>query len=307
MALRMSRIYARPLVRLTLIMSAISVVLITLMFFESRMGSDAGSEPDTVATDGRAAPVEEFIVFAAADPEQGPPVGLDHEYTSEGIRRLAAALRVLVAESGGAATDELAQFDEQADRLGRDRRSHEHADIVRSVFTAAVRELVAITSMPAPELQHAANAITPEVPLLQQHGRVQRFFRMAAVVIREHRDASDRITVREVRDAADVTTSRLRRWHAWAGAADGASLSETVGARLAGDAGSGRPRRWVLSRSDTLAGSEVWHAGRAAPRRSVPDQRLGSSGPGSGFVGGVPGGLGGGGDGGSGFGRGLGG
>ena|SRR5688572_12783639 len=104
----MVRVYAQPLVRLTLIMSAIFVLLITLMFVESRMGGDGESEPDIVATDGRAAPVEEFIDFATAGPEEGPPVGLEHEYTSEGTRKLAAALRVLVSESGGAVTDELA-------------------------------------------------------------------------------------------------------------------------------------------------------------------------------------------------------
>jgi hypothetical protein len=183
----MVRVYAQPLVRLTLLMSAI-FVLITLMFVESRMGGDGDSEPDTVATDGRAAPVEEFIDCATAGPGEGPPVGLEHEYTSEGIRKLAAALRVLVSESGGAVTDELAHFDEQADRLGRDRRSQDHADIVRSVFTAVASELVAITSKDVPELQHAAHAIDPEVPVLQQQAEVRQFVRMTAAVIREHWD-----------------------------------------------------------------------------------------------------------------------
>lgn len=186
----MTRIYAQPLVRLTLILSAIFVLLITLMFLESRMGGDADREPDPAATAGRAAPVEEFIDFATAGPEEGPPVGVEHDYTAEGIRKLAAALRVLVSESGGTATDELAHFDEQADRLGRDRRSHEHADIVRSVFTAAASRLVAITSKDPPELQRAANAIDPRVPLLQQQGRLRQFFRIAAAMIREHHDAN---------------------------------------------------------------------------------------------------------------------
>jgi hypothetical protein len=191
----MVRIYAQPLVRLALIMSAIFVVLITLMFFESRMGGDGESERDTVATHGRSAPVEEFIDFATAGPE-GPPMGLEHEYTSEGIRKLAAALRVLASESGGAATDELAHFDEQADRLGRDRRSHAHADIVRSVFTAIAGKLVEITSKDVPDLQYAARAIDPEVPLLQQQDDVRQFFRIAAAVIREYWAAIERTPMR---------------------------------------------------------------------------------------------------------------
>jgi len=183
-----------PLIRLSLLMSVIVLALLAWALVNplpQKATSRAPQQqveapPEPEPTGGFSAPVQEFLPFAAGTPGQDvPPIGLGHEYTAEGILKLAAALESLVPDADHAARRQLTDFAVQGDQLRRSRSSLEHADIVRRVFMSTVDFVGRATGQEISELSRAARAIDPDRTLLPQHEHVRQFFIAAAQILRE--------------------------------------------------------------------------------------------------------------------------
>jgi hypothetical protein len=124
--------------------------------------------------------VAAFLAFAEGPSPEVLP--LDHEYTAEGLRRLAAAL---AASGKMARTPELAgSLSQAADDLARDPRSLRHAAIARQAFIAAAQALG------SSRVQRAAEALSVDEPLRAQKRRVERFFDEAAAALAQPPHAS---------------------------------------------------------------------------------------------------------------------
>ena len=149
-------------------------------------GNQPPSEPaGTTAATGPAREYQQFSGVIAGGKEV-PEMSVDHDYTAEGIRKLAAALESLVDAKADAGTRaELERFRRDADRLQEDPKSMEHARIVRNVFTSAAEVIASIDIGPAPrDLRSLAESIDPDRPLLGQRDNVRSFLRESAEAIR---------------------------------------------------------------------------------------------------------------------------
>lgn len=119
-----------------------------------------------------------------------------HEFTADGIRRLAAALRTVVDRDAadGAGDGDLVQQTEflrlKADSLQRNPESSEHAGQARDAFIAAAAAMERLQqSHPNIEQQvtqarESARALRESAGLLEQRPAVQQFFERAADVLR---------------------------------------------------------------------------------------------------------------------------
>src|SRR5262245_48071947 len=94
-------------VRLTLIMSALYLAFIGWIMLDRERHGRAS------------APVQDFLAFADGTPGVGgvPREGLEHEYTAEGIVRLAAAIEALSRGSDRRTPARLTRLRQQADLL----------------------------------------------------------------------------------------------------------------------------------------------------------------------------------------------
>ncbi|HEV2132500.1 MAG TPA: hypothetical protein VGR27_15405 [Longimicrobiaceae bacterium] len=148
--------------------------------------------PTTPTTDvtAAAAPaaVQEFVQWVdRRDPQTD--MGLQHEYTSNGLRQLADALESLAQRHGDrpAVQQSIQTMRQQADRLEQsDAASTQHANMTRDAFTSAADAMNTLHQEYHPQasdvdsqvnqVRQAAQAIDTGTPLLQQQERVQTFF-----------------------------------------------------------------------------------------------------------------------------------
>jgi hypothetical protein len=151
------------------------------LWFQTR--EDRAPEPMAQAAVAAAEPVEvaaappptsaaerAFLEFSRAEPP--PELTLDHAYTAEGLRRLAAA--VAVAGESALWRDRARRLEAAAAELGEDEASLEHADVAREAFIDAADWLG------VPEARTAAEAISPDDPLREQKDRVIGYFHAVA-------------------------------------------------------------------------------------------------------------------------------
>jgi hypothetical protein len=179
-------------------------VLVIAWIWVARSGNQPGEPVDATAqrplsepvgtTGLPTAPVRDYQQFSGVI-EGGrdiPEMGVDHNFTAEGIRKLAAALESLVGENANADTRaKLEQFRRDADRLQDDPKSTEHAQIVRDVFSAAADVIASFKGGPAAaDLRALAESIDPNQPLLRQRDTVRSFFRESAQAIRDAENAA---------------------------------------------------------------------------------------------------------------------
>ena len=137
--------------------------------------------------------VGELVRFAATRPDAG--VTQAHDYTADGLRRLADALGAVaqgVTVSGVDVEERLGAIRAQADAMQRDPTSTQHALQTREAFLLAsglMRQLqearFAGLANEVGEVNDAASAVQPDRPLLDQTAEVQRFFDRAANAVRE--------------------------------------------------------------------------------------------------------------------------
>lgn len=154
---------------------------------DNQMGA---TERQDVAYRGAAATqVNEFVTFVEEE-EESPEMGLSHEYTSEGIQRLSAALSGLADERPANDADisqKRDRFQESAQRLQQDPESTQHANIIRSTFMEAADLMESIQQRNFPDqesevedVRSAAEEIDEKTPVLEQEDKIKDFFQNAS-------------------------------------------------------------------------------------------------------------------------------
>lgn len=138
------------------------------------------------------AAVTEFTQFVQTTDANA--AGLAHEYTAEGLRRLAAALDAVAARATVASTvdvsERVGEIRAHADRLQQNPTSTAHALQAREgalLAAALMRQLVGTEGDAATAARDAyttAEQIAPQTLLLDQVDTVRRFFDQSANVVR---------------------------------------------------------------------------------------------------------------------------
>lgn len=158
------------------------------------------SAPETMQMSERdAGPVNNFVSFVEED-EESPEMGLDHNYTSEGIERLSVALAALADEN--APDDvEISQkkesMQQSADRIQQDPESLQHANIIKETFMEATSLMESIQQHSFPDresevedVRSAAEELDVETPTLEQEEKVKDFFRNASDALQAMRETN---------------------------------------------------------------------------------------------------------------------
>lgn len=140
------------------------------------------------------AQVSDFASFIRDNPAQ-EAMTLEHDYTSDGIRRLANALAAIVDQhdiTDPDIKDKLDLLREHADRLQKDHHSTQHADTVRDAFILATGLIASIERQIEPdmkdgvsEVRRAAEAIDPDKLVLDQKAEVETFFKETSRLLNE--------------------------------------------------------------------------------------------------------------------------
>ena len=152
-------------------------------------GEVAGVAPAATvpATDGEMPQaVTDFVQFTQAGTAADATVA--HDYTADGLRRLADALGAVTASAEVGAVDvsqRVAEIRERADAMQQNPASSEHAvqaSEATLLAAALMRELPGATG--GAEAYSAAQAIRGDRPLLEQTDAVRRFFEQSAAVLR---------------------------------------------------------------------------------------------------------------------------
>jgi hypothetical protein len=117
----------------------------------------------------------------------------DHAYTSNGIRKLTAALAALSEREGihnAEVERQLTQLRQQADRIQADPQATSHAGTIRTAFTAVADLMATLQKQAYPQLdaqvtqvRRAAEAIDPAQLTLQQKAQIGAFFTQASEAI----------------------------------------------------------------------------------------------------------------------------
>ena len=146
---------------------------------------------DTIA--GAPHAVNQYLLFVALH-EGTDQANRSHDYTADGLRRLAAALSAVLQfelETGASQRMQVESLYRRADDLQRDSTSLEHAELARGAFTTAeqvgrwLQERNArAAAVQLDELRTAANDLDPTVPMLQQISQVERCFDRAGALLR---------------------------------------------------------------------------------------------------------------------------
>lgn len=129
--------------------------------------------------------VSEFTEFVE-EPYEGADMGLDHEYTSDGILRLQNAL-VALAEQETSMDAEIQErmtaLEEVAREIQTDPQSLQHADKMQEAFVRAAELMDAVqedsfleADADVTEVMEAARAINPQENALDQKDKIRNYF-----------------------------------------------------------------------------------------------------------------------------------
>ena len=143
------------------------------------------------------AAVGAFLTFVEQAGTRGE-MGLNHEYTADGLRRLADALAAFnTGEGADAVNERLTQLRARADALQREASSTRHAELTRDAFAAAAAAVETLQERRFPALSSQADAlvesagqIQPGTLLLEQRQAVHGFFERAATTLRAMADTN---------------------------------------------------------------------------------------------------------------------
>ncbi len=132
--------------------------------------------------------VEQYMQFVNARASRS--TGVAHEYTADGLRQLADALRE-VATAQAAGVDVEARIDEirqRADAMQQNPTATEHALQAREAFVMAASlmgQMRSNTGANQDAVQEAAMAIEPSRNLLDQSEQIEQFFARAGDALRD--------------------------------------------------------------------------------------------------------------------------
>jgi hypothetical protein len=134
--------------------------------------------------------VNDFVRFAETDPQ----ATVSHEYTAEGLRKLAAGLDAVAASGSIDGVDvklRANEVRERADSLERDPMTLTHARQTREAFLLAASVLQQVQETRFEEMadqsrqvMDAAKDLEADEPLLSQTPKVRKFFSSAATALR---------------------------------------------------------------------------------------------------------------------------
>ena len=149
---------------------------------------------DAVTGVAAAGPISEFVAFTEND-ETTPDMGLDHEYTSEGLLKLKAALDALAVEQGAGDANiqqKKQELQQAADKIQQDPQSLQHANTIKDAFVKASNLLETIQQKNFPDLddsvaevKSAAESIDTSTQTLNQKDQVKKFFDEAGDALQE--------------------------------------------------------------------------------------------------------------------------
>jgi hypothetical protein len=177
------------------------VLLIWVLFVKPAKTTDsvATTEPAAVTTAADEG-VQAFVSFVRDNPAEAN-MALGHNYTSDGIRYLAAALSVLVNRDGAADQEierKLSALKQKADRLQENWRSTQHADIIRDAFILAADVMATLQqkqdaelSVQIAQVRQAAEAISSDRLALEQRVQVREFFSRASTTLQNMSQSPD--------------------------------------------------------------------------------------------------------------------
>lgn len=146
--------------------------------------------PETMQVNQPASqPINNFVTFVEEE-EESPEMGLDHEYTSQGIEHLSMALADLAdreAPDDVEVSQKKESMQQSASRIQQDPESLQHANIIKETFmeATALMETIQARSFPdsksaVEEVRSAAEELDVETPTLEQEEKVKDFFRNAS-------------------------------------------------------------------------------------------------------------------------------
>jgi ABC-type nickel/cobalt efflux system permease component RcnA len=146
---------------------------------------------DTVEDERTGDAVNQYMNFVN---QESPEMGREHDYTSNGIRRLADALEEIVQEQNLSGDIEINQkrqdLRNKADRIQQDATSTQHANTIRDAFTSATDLMQSIQEKNFPGLgqdveqaRQSAQAVDPGTQTLEQRDKIKQFFRDAGNVV----------------------------------------------------------------------------------------------------------------------------
>lgn len=147
---------------------------------EERLTNDVSA----IAASG---PISEFVLFT--ETEGGRlDMGLEHEYTSEGLMKLQDALQTLAEERTDLNEEIRRQLDELervAQEIQSDPESVRHADKIQEAFMSAANAMYTIEAQldsdaNVEEVLQAAEEINPQELTLEQKEQVRTFFEEAS-------------------------------------------------------------------------------------------------------------------------------
>jgi hypothetical protein len=182
------------------IVGAVSVLIVAAVLWPDPAGQNgvryAMSDADgAVVTDSelRAADTEaavgDYVRFVGSQPARNV-IGPKHQYTADGIRRLATAISALArldTVAGSALMPRIQALGEQADALQRDPSADTHALKTREAFVLAASILESLQQARFPELDgdaaavlRAAEGVSARTALTAQADAVERFFERTA-------------------------------------------------------------------------------------------------------------------------------
>ncbi|MGI8843678.1 MAG: hypothetical protein ACR2HZ_08260 [Gemmatimonadaceae bacterium] len=150
------------------------------------------NDPSAATIEGAPEEVNDYLRYTAEHRAQAD-ADLSHEYTANGIRRLASALGAITDRDtvGGTNVPSLvADLRDRADALERNQESMSHARYAKDAFISAGDLMQALQQRSYPnagaeveQARQAAQSVDTDGPLLAQRTRVQAFFDHSARVV----------------------------------------------------------------------------------------------------------------------------
>lgn len=145
--------------------------------------------------------VEAFVTFVEEN-RATAEMGLDHNYTSTGIRNLAEAIQAIAQRTDNNNQQIEQQYQEllrMANQIQKDPMSTQHADVIREAFITSANLMEQVQSSLFPQLQNevsqvrqAAQSVQPEELTLDQKQEIQSFFDRASDVLQAMEEAAGR-------------------------------------------------------------------------------------------------------------------
>jgi hypothetical protein len=145
------------------------------------VGADSSGAMTTAGAGVTAAAFTDYSTFIAVQ-DANRDDKAQHEFTANGLRRLAAAIDA--SSAGAGAASQTATMRAMADSLqvtssGNDR----HADMARRAMEASLAPLGQLAGGSASAVESAAKSLSPSKKLLAQKDNVQRYFDAARDVL----------------------------------------------------------------------------------------------------------------------------